>query len=861
MNAQPRSASSPSRRLAPLTCLLAAAALLGWLTAVPAATGLPSAALGWTGPPTEVGAATAWATLLIAFVVAESTQLHVELRRQTVSLSLSELPLVLGLFLVDPLPLLLLRLTGGLLVAAWRRPRLYKTAFNTALFSVEVVLAVALFGLVGDGATGGPRAWAAAYVATVCVSVATGGLLLAAVVRLQGRMARADVLIWVSPLVVSALLTTSAALLALLVVTADLRALPLLLLLVVLLIGGYRAYGTLLRRHQTLEHLQAFTSAMGAGGTSDALLSQALRHTRAMLAADCAEVVVLPASGVGPARVLRQSGDAELTCRSDDRTSLVAGVLDGAGSRRVVRGTQHPEELAWLAEAGVRDGLLVPMTGLHGVVGAVVVSQRLGDMASFSEDDQRLLEMVAAHLEIALRSAELVERLRSEATHDSLTGLPNRTLFHERLNAALDGRARGETFAVLLMDLDGFKDVNDTLGHESGDQVLVQVAGRLAATVPAGVTVARLGGDEFALLVPGSEDPEGGSRVATEVHRALRAPVRVGDVELEVRASLGIAVCPDHGDDSSVLLRHADVAMYAAKGAQLPVMTYSAEIDRSNPRRLALVNDLRAAVEAGQLTCHYQPKVRVADSVVTGVEALVRWHHPRLGHVSPDDLIPIAEHTGLIVPLTSLVLRTALEQCAAWGSAGHVLDVAVNVSPRALLAPDFVEEVADALARTRIPAARLTLEVTESSVMHDPRRATAVLEELHSLGVSLSVDDFGTGYSSLAYLQKLPVDEVKIDRSFVSDLATDTGDVAIVRAIVDLGHNLGLRVVAEGVEDARSMTVLRELGCDTAQGYLISRPLPHERLLTWLDSPTTTASAPAPVVPPVIPGPRLVALG
>ena len=845
MTPQPRPAPSPGARLAPLTALLALAALAAWLVAVPAVADLERP--GPLGGP-DVGSPWTWLCLAVAFGVAESTQLHVELRRQTVSLSLSELPLVLGLFLVDPVALVLVRLSGSLLVAAWRRSRAFKTAFNTILFCLEVALAVVLFDGVRDGALAGPQAWFAAYAATVCVSVVTGLLLLAAVVRLQGRIAGSEVRVWLAPLVLSALLSTSGALLALLVLSADPRALPVLLLLVLLLIGGYRAYGTLLRRHSTLENLQAFTSAMGAGGTAEALLSQALRHTRALLAAGCAEVVVLPASGVGEARRVQQCGDDELACCAASPSPLLAEVLAGGTSRRVLRGTSDPVERAWLADTGAPDGLLVPMHGPDGVVGAVVVSARLGEMASFSDDDVRLLELVAAHLEIALRSADLVERLRDEATHDALTGLPNRALFHERLDDALDGRSRGQSFAVLLMDLDGFKDVNDTLGHESGDEVLVQVASRLAAAVPPEVTVARLGGDEFALLVPG---PDGGEAVAAQVHAALRAPVAVGEVELEVRASLGIAVCPDSGDDSSELLRHADVAMYAAKAAQLPVQTYSADIDRSNPRRLALVNELRTAVEAGRLTCHYQPKVRVADSSVTGVEALVRWHHPTLGHVGPDDFIPIAEHTGLIVPLTSLVLRTALEDCAAWARAGHVLDVAVNVSPRGLLAPDFVAEVAAVLARTDVPASRLTLEVTESSVMSDPQRATEVLHALHELGVSLSVDDFGTGYSSLAYLQKLPVHEVKVDRSFVSDLATDTGDVAIVRAIVDLGHNLGLRVVAEGVEDARSLAVLRELGCDTAQGYLFSRPLPHDRLVSWL--------GPAPA--PVVPGPRLVALG
>ncbi|CAA9357040.1 MAG: diguanylate cyclase/phosphodiesterase (GGDEF & EAL domains) with PAS/PAC sensor(s) [uncultured Frankineae bacterium] len=848
MDPRAPSETTPGRRLAPLTALLALCAVFGWAVVVPVTTATGVTAPWFPAPAPDTFLT--WACLLVAFVVAESTQLHVELRRQTVSLSLSELPLVLGLFLVDPLALLLVRLGGSLLVAAWRRPRLFKTAFNTVLFTLEVALAVSLFSLVRGASDGGPQAWAAAYAATVSVTVVTGALLVLAVVRLQGAVPRSDVLVWLAPLVVSALLTTSAALLALLVLAADSRALPLLVLLALLLVGGYRAYGRLLRRHSTLELVQAFTAAMGAGGTADTLLSQALRHTRTLLAADCAEVVVLAGPDLGPARGLRQCG--ETRCRADVAapSDLVADVLAGRGSRRVVRGTQDPQERVWLAAAGVRDALLVPVTGPDGVVGALVVSQRLGETSSFTGADLTLLEMVAAHLEIALRSAQLVERLRDEATHDTLTGLPNRALFHERLDDALDRRARGQSFGVLLMDLDGFKEVNDTLGHESGDEVLVEVAARLTAALPPGVTVARLGGDEFALLVPGEDDPEGGAQTAARVHRALRSPVVVGDVELEIRASVGVAVCPDHGDDGSVLLRHADVAMYAAKGAQEPVRFYSPAIDRSNPRRLALVNDLRTAVETGQLTCHYQPKVRVADASVTGVEALVRWQHPTLGNVVPDDFIPIAEHTGLIVPLTSLVLRTALEHCAQWADAGHVLEVAVNVSPRALLAPDFVLEVAEVLARTDVPAHRLTLEITESSVMHDPRRATAVLDALHALGTTLSVDDFGTGYSSLAYLQKLPVHEVKIDRSFVSDLATDEGDVAIVRAIVDLGHNLGLRVAAEGVEDARSLGVLQELGCDTAQGYLISRPLPHDRLLAWLGRPAG-----------VIPGPRLVALG
>ena len=833
-----RTTGSPARRLAPVTAGVLLASVLGWWIAVPSPFAVPDR-LSWLLPG-----------LMALVVLAEVAQLRVEIRRQTVSLSLSELPLVLGLFLLDPLSLLSARVLSGVAVCTWRRAAPHKIAFNAALFAMEVTVASAVFAAVRGQALGGPQAWAAAYAATVVVSVLTGALLLVAVGRLQGALPRSDVGVWLGPLVAGAALTTSAALVSLVVGGADHRAVPLLVLLAVVLAGAYRAYGRLLHRHQVLQLLQSFSAALGGGGSAASLLSTSLQHTRALLAADVAQVVVdAPGGGV---RTLRQRGEDERAASELECSGVVAEVLATGRPARLVRGTSDRVEAAWLRSQCLRDAVVVPVTGPDGVRGALLVGQRLGETSSFRPDDVDLLEMVATHLEIALRSTDLVERLRHEATHDALTGLPNRALFAERVAAAVEGRRPGGEFAVLLMDLDGFKDVNDTLGHGCGDQVLVEVARRLEGSVAEDVTVARLGGDEFCLLVPLGEGRPDVAAVVDRLHGQLRAPYRVGDVELEVRASVGAAVCPQHGDDGSVLLRHADVAMYAGKAAQLPLQVYGPDIDRSNPRRLALVNDLRAAVQDGLLSCHYQPKVRVADVAVTGVEALVRWQHPVLGNVPPDDFIPIAEHTGVIVPLTSFVLRTALQQSAAWSALGHDLDVAVNVSPRALLSPDFVGEVADVLRDTGVPARRLTLEVTESSVMTDPARAIAVLHALHALGVQLSVDDFGTGYSSLAYLQRLPVHEVKIDKSFVRDLAVAAGDGAIVRAIVDLGHNLGLRVVAEGVEDARSLGVLRDLGCDTAQGYLVSRPLPPDRLLTWL---TSTAGA------PVVPAPREPVLG
>jgi len=831
--------STPARRLAPVTAGVLLASALGWWAVVPSASPT-SASLQWALP-----------ALVLLVALAERVQLHVEIRRQTVTLSLSELPLVLGLFLLDPLPLLLARCVGGLLVARRSRAAAHKTAFNASLFCMEVTVASAVFAAVRGEAVTGPLVWAAAYAATISVSVLTGALLLVAVGRLQGAVPRSDAGVWLWPLVLGAAMTTSAALVAIVVGHADARAVVLLLVLAAILAGGYRVYGRLLHRHQVLQLLQSFTATLGDGGSAAALLSASLRHTRALLAADVAQVVVVAADG--GVRALRQRGDVERTATAQERAGVVAEVLATGVPRRLVRGTSDPAEREWLHAQDLRDAVVVPMTDPDGVRGVLLVGQRLGETSSFGQDDVDLLGMVTTHLEIALRSADLVERLRHEATHDALTGLPNRTLLSERLTAAIDSRRPGGSFAVLLMDLDGFKDVNDTLGHEFGDLVLIEVARRLTSSVDGDVTVARLGGDEFCLLVPLGGDRADVPAVVDRLHERLRAPLRVGEVELEVRASVGAALSPEHGDDGSVLLRHADVAMYAGKSAQLPLQVYGSEIDRSNPRRLALVNDLRAAVEGGLLTPHYQPKVRVEDTGVTGVEALVRWQHPVLGNVPPDDFIPIAEHTGLIVPLTALVLRRALEDCAGWAALGHELEVAVNVSPRALLSPAFVEEVAQVLDETGVPARRLTLEVTESSVMSDPARAIAVLHALHALGVQLSVDDFGTGYSSLAYLQRLPVHEVKIDKSFVRDLAVAAGDGAIVRAIVDLGHNLGLRVVAEGVEDARSLAVLREIGCDTAQGYLVSRPLPNERLLVWL----STGSSPA----PALPGPRQPVLG
>ena len=833
---------------------------LGRITPLTAAVAVLAAGL-WIAVPAgslPMGTEQLWVTGLLVggFVLADLSQVHVEVRRQTVSLSLSEMPLVLGLFLVDPLSLLAARLLASAAIAVGRRDDPHKATFNLALFSAEVAAAALLFIAVAGPAPAGPRGWLAAYVATLGAALLTGTLVCLAIARTQGPVPRHDVILMLAPLLVGSQLSTTGALLALVTVRADGQAVVLLVVLLLLSIGAYRGYSRLLSRHRSLAQMREFTATMSAGGTADQLASEALRHARAMLSATEA-LLVLDASGRRPASARLQRGDlgGPVPAPQDMLTARVRATGQGVFA---AKSTRDPELATCLRQQGLRDAVIVPLLGADGVVGTLQVAQRLGETGTFGEGDRQLLQMVAVHLEIALRSEDLVERLRYEATHDPLTGLPNRAMFQQHVRGALEGRAESDGVAVVVLDLDGFKDVNDTLGHASGDTMLREVARRLVASVPDGTLVARLGGDEFALLLISGEHGEPGEAGARRVQQALSSPVVLDSMELEVRSSVGVACFPEHGTEGSLLVQRADIAMYAAKAARVPLLVYDAEFDRSSPRRLALVSELRTAISSGQLLCHYQPKVALDSGAVVGVEALVRWIHPTLGLIPPDDFVPVAESTGLIVSMTSWVLRSALTDCARWRTQGRDLGVAVNVSPRGLLAPRFSHEVAALLAETGVPARALTLEITESSVMSDPAKALLVLNELHAVGVQLSIDDFGTGYSSLAYLQRLPVHEVKIDKSFVLDLATDQNDVAIVRAILDLAHNLELRVVAEGVEGQRSLEILTQLGCDCVQGYLVSRPLPFAVLESWLAQ--SDAEPSRGVAAGSAPRPRLTAL-
>jgi diguanylate cyclase (GGDEF)-like protein/PAS domain S-box-containing protein len=430
---------------------------------------------------------------------------------------------------------------------------------------------------------------------------------------------------------------------------------------------------------------------------------------------------------------------------------------------------------------------------------------------------------------------ELERALTRQAYSDQLTGLPNRTLLHDRTEQAVRVAGRqGLTAALLLIDLDRFKEVNDTLGHHHGDLLLQQVAERLLGTLRDSDTVARLGGDEFAVLLPQIDGIQAATVVAEKLSAAIERPFTVDGLSLDVDFSIGVAVYPDHANDADELLQRADVAMYAAKAAHSGHTVYDPTLDQHSPRRLSLLGQLRHALAAGELVVHYQPKADVRSARILGVEALVRWQHPEHGLLGPGEFIPLAETTGVIRLLTSYVLDAALRQCRAWLDAGRELSVAVNLSARCLLDLTLPDQIARLLEDTAVAPEYLVLEITESAIVTDPTRALGILNRLHALGVQLAIDDFGTGYSSMAYLKSLPVDELKVDRSFVMHLRESQSDAVIVRSTVDLGHNLGLRVVAEGVEDEATWQELATLGCDTVQGYYLARPMPAAELIPWL---------------------------
>ena len=425
--------------------------------------------------------------------------------------------------------------------------------------------------------------------------------------------------------------------------------------------------------------------------------------------------------------------------------------------------------------------------------------------------------------------------LHHQAMFDGLTNLPNRALFADRLQQAiLISRRENQSFALIAMDLDRFKEINDSFGHHVGDEVLQQVTDQSRRCLRSSDTYARMGGDEFTILLPNTSNMKDATIVAKKILGAINTPIIIADQHLEISASLGIALFPEHGDNAVVLLRNADAAMYEAKRTQSGYTFYNANLNQHAADRMKLQGELRHAIDHNELVLHYQPKIDLASSHIIGVEALVRWQHPTRGLLFPDTFIDLAETTGLIKALTLEVLKQALCQSEIWYKSGLNLTVAVNISTLNIQDPQFPDQIADLLKSVSMPVSQLEMEITETAIMTGATQAVICIKRLNDLGLQIAIDDFGTGYSSMSRLKEFLVAQIKIDKSFVKDMAVNHNDAVIVRSTVELGHSLGMKVIAEGVEDKATWDELKSLGCDSAQGYYMSRPLTVEKFQLWL---------------------------
>jgi diguanylate cyclase (GGDEF)-like protein len=660
---------------------------------------------------------------------------------------------------------------------------------------------------------------------------------------------------------------------------------------IALLAASMHAYQGLHRRQRDLTKVHEFVatgfgqsaltpdSAHSGGGRPRSELAPGadlLDRARIFMGAECAELVVEDGYGhMTRLRLRAATSDDELdgtgsagVVEVDDGGTVLSDWLllrscEQGEAMLVTDRTRDHSLRQWLAANNTRDALLAPVRQEQG--SAVLVMRNLhpsqravrrrGRSGGFNRRHLTVLENIAGHFAGALQTSQLLYQLRYDATHDPLTGLSNRTVLCARLDSEL-GLARSPagdavpTLAVLLLDLDRFKEVNDTLGHHVGDLLLQVVAERLRSSLPVSATIARLGGDEFAIVIAGLADADSDARrYAGAIIASLALPVRLDDALLTCEVSIGVALA-EREATSSELLRHADTAMYTAKTGSEPVVVYSAALDYGRAERLALAADLQNALEDDEFILLYQPKLSLKGGTIMGVEALVRWQHPQLGLLEPDAFIPLAEATGLVEPLTRIVLTKALRQCRDWAREGLQLSVAVNLPARSVANPTLPAAVMELLWIHEVEPSQLILEITETSVMDDPERSVPVLQKLAAIGVTLSLDDFGTGYASLSFLQRLPVRELKIDRSFVTGLADPEAEPAstlLVHSILSLAAGMALRVVAEGVEDEECLQALHELGVDVAQGFYVGRPMEADQLRLLLTGP---AEAPPAALPP-----------
>jgi diguanylate cyclase (GGDEF)-like protein len=815
------------------SALLALLAVLGYQTIVTHLTPVPS--------KVQIP----WPLLAAGFLAAEAKVLVVHFRREAHAFSLSEVPTVVGLFLVTPGEFMLAAIAGSaaaLLLAA-RQPSV-KIAFNLANIGLISVAQLAIFHAIASvGTMPTVRDWFAAFAATLAAAVVSV-LAIATAITLSGgasQFQKVPEMIRFGGLI--ALANTSLALLGVSVIWIDPAAVWLLVVPLVMLFVAYRAYVSEREKHERLELLYESSRILQHSPELDSALLALLEHARNMFRAEVAEIVLEP----------RDVGrDALRTTSVHGGVAEAMVPVESGGLGAAQAGLAHQRHAVFVAPADwpavggrpVRQAMLSPLIGESGPIGTMLVANRLTEGTSFDEDDLRLLETLANQAAVALENGQLEqslaelsrlkEQLRYQAYHDPLTGLANRVMFAEQVERQLASLASGTVLAVLFLDIDDFKVVNDTLGHAAGDRLLGQVAERIKGCIRSDDLAARLGGDEFAILLIDDEELANANAIAARIIDGLRVSFAVHGQELTVGGSIGIAVGRGSGQRSDELLRNADVAMYTAKaGGKGRVAVFDPTMHAAIVARHALSAELARSVSRGELAVEYQPIVELATGRVAAVEALVRWRHPVRGVVSPDQFIPLAEETGTILPLGRWVLYEACRQASAWVRGGGVDDdfgVTVNLSPIQLQQPEFLAEIEGVLEGTRLAPRRLIVELTETAMFQDTQATIAKLQALRARGVRVAVDDFGTGYSSLGYLRRFPVDILKIAREFVVPADRDDHEWAFAHAIVALGQTLDLRIVAEGIEDAGQAERLRSLGCELGQGFHFGRPVPPNRL-------------------------------
>jgi diguanylate cyclase (GGDEF)-like protein len=805
-----------------------------------------------------------------AFFVAEQCLLNVEFRRQAHTFTLASVPLLIGVLVLSPTVFVVTRLVASVLAFAWQRVSVDKMAYNSAAYAFEAAADAMLVHLLLGPLHGLDLRTAMILIVLLAVVDQLISALVLVMIRVHnGPLSRADVREVLVPALVLSVTSSIFAFNIVILFEYGMLGAMVAALFLVLGAAGYRAYAAARRRHQSLTLVHEFVTG-GVGAPSlETLAEELLSRIRRLLKASAVQMMIVDSdrgdgdrngrnrlpSDVGSVLTLAVDEEDRLHVSSDFDAQdwVVVRALTQQEPLLAGRGTKDPGVRRWLDEHGFRDAMMVALPDSSGMRGTLRVTDRLGETATFTAEDLTMLQTLTGHLAVALRSTRLVQELGYDATHDPLTGLANRRALYT------DGEARlvnapSRRRALLLLDLDKFKEVNDSLGHHAGDQLLVEVGARLRGQLRGGDLLARLGGDEFAVLLEDAGYDEAAS-VAENLRSTLAEPFTaqaglssVRSLTLHSTVSIGIARFPDDGPDLSSLLRKADIAMYKAKMSGDGHHVYSSTDKSDGANRLRTIDELQAAMTSNQLVVHYQPKIDLATGEVHSVEALVRWDHPTRGLLYPGAFLGLVEASGLMRAMTRLVLEMALDQAAAWQAQGEHLIIAINLSASALVDSDLPDEVFDMLEARGVPPAALQLEITEEFLMADHDRAWSILTRLRNGGVQISVDDFGTGYSSLSRLREMPIDELKLDRSFVQPMTDDTRAAALVASTIALAHSLGLRMVAEGVETNVAYAQLKRLGCDQAQGFLMSRPVPAAELDQWL-SDRPALDEPTPIRP------------